>query len=162
MMWTDNFNILLPTALLLVACVFDVKSGRFPNWLFVVTAFCAFSLLVFTQPQVSVWLPVVAIGCVFFIALTPLFFVGALGAGDIKLLFVFCLLTNVQASLWTLTYSLFWGLLMGVLKLALAGELTAFAQSFVLRNPQVQSQKIPYTVALLLGWLTVVSQGGVL
>jgi Flp pilus assembly protein protease CpaA len=161
MMWTDNFNILLPTALLLVACVFDVKTGRFPNWLFVVSAVASFSFLIFKTPQLDLWLPAFAIASVFFVALTPLFFVGALGAGDLKLMFVFCLLTNVQASMWTLTYSLFWGLLMGVLKLALAGELTAFAQSFVLRNPQVQNQKIPYTVALLLGWLSLVSQGGV-
>ncbi len=156
-----ELSLLAPTLLLLIACGFDVKSGRFPNWLFVSSAFLSVLFLGATKTAL---LPVLSslLGSVaFFIALTPLFFFGALGAGDLKLLAVFCLLTSPLISTTVLAYSLFWGLLIGLLKLMFAGQLTTFAQSLILRNPQASQQKIPYTVAILLGWLSFLSVGGV-
>lgn len=147
-----ELSLFLPTLLLLVASGFDLKTGKFPNWLFIT------SLAISIGFTLSLTLLVWAI--VFFICLTPLFFAGVLGAGDIKLLGVFCLLTNPLTSLGVLAYSLFWGLLIGLIKLSLSGQLLTFTQSLVLRTPQTQNQKIPYTVAILLGWLTFLSQGG--
>lgn len=95
-----------------------------------------------------------------FIILTPLVFMKALGAGDIKLMASFCLLTNIFTSGWVFIYSLFWGLLFGLIRMAMAGDLKVFFQSFVLRNPQVKSNKIPYTVAILFGWLSFLTIGG--
>lgn len=152
MIGSQELSTFLPTLLLLVASVFDLKTGKFPNWLFIGSLVISIG---FTVSLTSLlW------ALAFFICLTPLFFAGVLGAGDIKLMGVFCLLTNPMISLSVLTYSLFWGLLMGLIKLFLSGQLLTFTQSFVLRTPQTQNQKIPYTVALLLGWLTFLSQGG--
>lgn len=156
-----DFLILLPTLLLLGASVFDIKTGRFPNWLFVGSASLAFLfVLLHSSSPLHAMTALLSAGFLFLV-LTPLVFLGALGAGDIKLLFVFCLLTQPTTTLWVLAYSLVWGLMMGLIKLSLAGELVTFTQSLVLRTPQVKNQKIPYTVALLLGWLTVLSVGGV-
>ncbi|MBY0384379.1 hypothetical protein K2X05_04400 [bacterium] len=149
---SQELSLFLPTLLLLTACGFDLKTGKFPNWLFVGSL--AISIAFTLSFSASAW------ALAFFICLTPLFFAGVVGAGDIKLMGVFCLLTNPMTSLSVLTYSLFWGLLMGLMKLFLSGQLLTFTQSFVLRTPQTQNQKIPYTVAILLGWLTFLSQGG--
>jgi prepilin peptidase CpaA len=156
-----EFSLLAPTLLLLIASGFDVKSGRFPNWLFVSSAFLSLLFLGSTKTSVIPVLSSLLGSVAFFIALTPLFFFGVLGAGDLKLLAVFCLLTSPLISLSVLAYSLFWGLLIGLLKLMFAGQLITFAQSLILRNPQTSQQKIPFTVALLLGWLSYLSLGGV-
>jgi prepilin peptidase CpaA len=154
-------SLLAPTFLLLIASGFDIKTGRFPNWLFVVSAVVGVFIVSVTK---AAFLPVLGNlfgAAVFFLALTPLFFFGALGAGDLKLMGVFCLLTSPSVSLTVLVYSLFWGLLIGFFKLFFAGELVTFAQSLILRNPQTSEQKIPYTIALLLGWLSYLSAGGI-
>lgn len=153
--------ILFPTLLLVAASAFDIKTGRFPNWLFIVCTLASIGLLLFYKHSLLfVGLSFLSASFLFLV-LTPLFFMGALGAGDLKLLFVLCLLTEPTTTLWVLAYSLFWGLLIGITKLMLAGELLVFTQSLMLNTPQVRSQKIPYTVALLLGWMTLVSTGGV-
>ncbi len=158
-----NFEplILLPTLLLIGASAFDIKTGRFPNWLFLASGITSMVVLL-SSSQSPLFVATAFLSAAFlFLVLTPLVFMGALGAGDLKLLFVFCLLTQPTTTLWVLAYSLFWGALMGVMKLALAGELLVFAQSVILNTPQVRNQKIPYTVALLLGWMTLLSLGGV-
>jgi Flp pilus assembly protein protease CpaA len=156
----NELSLLAPTLLLLIASCFDVKTGRFPNWLFLSSTGASLIFLIFSK---SAFLPIVSsfIGAsVVLFALSPLFFFGILGAGDVKLMSVFCLLTSPSISLSVFAYSLFWGLLMGVLKLTFSGHLVTFAQSFLLRNPQTSQQKIPYTIALLLGWLCYLSVGG--
>lgn len=156
-----ELSLLAPTLLLLIASGFDVKSGRFPNWLFVSSTFLSVLFLGATKLALIPVFGALLGSIAFFIALTPLFFFGALGAGDIKLLAVFCLLTSPLISLSVLAYSLFWGLLMGLLKLMFAGQLMTFAQSLILRTPQASQQKIPFTVAILLGWLSYLSAGGI-
>jgi Flp pilus assembly protein protease CpaA len=158
-----NFEplILFPTLLLVGASVFDIKTGRFPNWLFIASGLTSVGILFVTTLNPMLVATAVLSAAFLFLVLTPLFFMGALGAGDLKLLFVFCVLTQPMTAVWVLAYSLFWGCLMGLMKLAFAGELVTFTQSLLLRTPQVQNQKIPYTVALLLGWLTLLSLGGV-
>jgi Flp pilus assembly protein protease CpaA len=155
-------NILIPTILLLIACGFDLKTGKFPNWLFLVSAgFCAL-LFLFLDDSYLVFANRFLNSFLILLFLSPLVLLRALGGGDLKFLGVFGFATNLHITLNVLIASLFWGLLIGILRMALSGELATFTQSFVLRNPQVKSQKIPYTFALLLGWLTFLSTGGVL
>jgi Flp pilus assembly protein protease CpaA len=152
-------HILVPTLLLIVASVMDVKTGKFPNWLFL-TCLSAAAIWLGAEQGGSELMKGLGAAALAFIILTPLVFLKALGAGDIKLMAVFCLLTDLATTGSVFVYSLFWGLLFGLLKMALSGELKSFAQSFVLRNPQVKSQKIPYTVAILFGWFSFLSVGG--
>ncbi len=157
-----ELSLLAPTLLLLVACGFDVQKGRFPNWLFLTSTAASLCLLGVLKTDFSSVLSSFFGAVVFFMAITPLHFFNVLGAGDLKLLGVFCLLTTPLISVSVLAYSLFWGLVMGLLKLTLSGQLITFTQSFILRTPQTQQQKIPYTIAILLGWLSYLSVGGAL
>ena len=152
-------HIVVPTLLLVVASVFDVKYGKFPNWLFV-ASLCSAALWVGYESGIGEVMKGLGASALVFIVLTPLVFMGALGAGDIKLMAVFCLFTDLSTAGSTFIYSLFWGLLFGFAKMFIAGDLKTFLQSFVLKNPQVKSQKIPYTVAILFGWLSFLTLGG--
>ena len=154
-------NFLIPTLLLCVASALDFSKGKFPNFVFL-SSLAIGSLWVYHTTQSLQVLGLALISAALCIViLFPLFVFNVLGAGDIKLLSVVCLLTSWQTTTSILAYSLFWGLLLGLFKLALSGDLKNFLLSFYLRTPLVP-HKIPYTVALLLGWLTTLQIGGVL
>jgi len=152
-------HILAPTILLLVASVLDLKYGKFPNWLFIVS-FVAAAIWLGWRADAGELMKGLGSAILVFIALSPFVFVRAFGAGDVKLMTAFCLMTDLRATAMVLLYSLFWGLLIGLFRIALAGELKVFTQSFVLRNPQVKNHKVPYTFALLLGWFSLLTLGG--
>lgn len=98
----------------------------------------------------------------FFIALAPLVYFKVFGAGDIKLLTALSLFITVPTTATVLVYSLFWGLLIGLFKILLSGDTKTFFQSFALRTQQVKSQKIPYAVAILMGWFSILVAGDIL
>ena len=150
---------IFPTLLLIMACYFDLRSARFPNWLFV-SSLCIALALKMADSSWLVSLQQLGWSLGFFILITPLVFLKVFGAGDAKLMMSFTLFTNFSTSLNVFLYSLFWGLLIGLLRMALAGQLVTFTSAFVLKNPQVKTNKIPYTFALLLGWLSVATVGG--
>lgn len=89
----------------------------------------------------------------------PLFAARILGGGDVKLFAVFAFAVEPVSMFWTLVYSVIWGALFGTTRAILSRQLLALVRSTyktVGRN-KVQAQeihKIPYTFALLLGWLT--------
>lgn len=153
-------HIFVPTALLMIASVMDVKTGKFPNWMFLTSLIIAAAWLAIESGGSELMRGLGAAALVFII-LTPLVFMKALGAGDIKLLATFCLFTDVWTTGFVFAYSLFWGLLFGLLKMVLSKEIKTFFQSIYLRTPQVKSHKIPYTVAILFGWLSFQVLGGV-
>lgn len=94
------------------------------------------------------------------LALTvPMFGLGILGGGDVKLFAVFALAVDPTSVFWTLVYSVIWGGLFGLTRAALQKQLLALVRNTYRlsgRKPvQVQElHTIPYTFALLLGWFT--------
>lgn len=89
----------------------------------------------------------------------PLFAVGILGGGDVKLFGVFALALDPVSMFWTLLYSFFWGALFGVTRAVVSRQLLALVRNTTkaASRQKIQAQeiqKIPYTFALLLGWLT--------
>jgi len=151
---------IIPTLLLGYAAVLDVKYGKFPNWLFLASLVFG-ALWVGCEFGGSELMERLGTSVLVFAVLIPLVFIKALGAGDIKLLAAFCLMTNLFTTGSVFIYSLFWGLAFGLVKMGMKGDLKTFAQSFVLRTPQVHSHKIPYVVAILAGWLSFLVWGGV-
>ncbi len=89
----------------------------------------------------------------------PLFAVRILGGGDVKLFAVFALALDPLSMFWTLIYSFFWGGFFGVTRAVLSKQLLALVRNTTkaASRQKIQAQeihKIPYTFALLLGWLT--------
>lgn len=88
----------------------------------------------------------------------PLVLVGVLGGGDMKLFAVFGLATNTSAVLGVAIYSLIWGALLGVTRALIMGRfqdlLLSTSQLLWVKGDARQEFKVPYTIALLFGWLT--------
>lgn len=92
----------------------------------------------------------------------PMVLSGMLGGGDMKLYAVFALATNFHATLWVGVYSLFWGALFGVIRSLLMGQGLVLVMNVVglmkkEKPEEAHLTKIPYSVALLMGWLTYLS-----
>jgi Flp pilus assembly protein protease CpaA len=104
------------------------------------------------------------------VATVPLFVMGVLGGGDVKLFAVFALAVDPVSMFWTLVYSVIWGALFGLTRAALQKQLLALVRNTykISGRQRIASQelhRIPYTFALLLGWftqLTFLHAGGVL
>lgn len=155
-----DVHIMMATTLLIVAVIMDMLTGKFPNWLFVLSYILGACWLVFNMDSVGV-MKGILFSIIIFAVLAPLVFLNALGAGDVKLLTAFSLFVGWQTTVDTFIYSLFWGLLLGVLKILLSGEAKNI-KNLAFKKDKSKTNKIPYTVAILLGWMSVLSVGGFL
>lgn len=93
----------------------------------------------------------------------PLVFLGALGAGDMKFMMSFGLIMGTTATFEIFVQALFWGALIGVFQTLLAGKAKVLFNNlvgFAYKLKPVQTQKIPYTVAIFFGWLSYSQLGG--
>ena len=154
-------TLVVPTLILLAGVVDDLKTRKVHNRLVLILMGLALSSSLITWgPHGFVFaliggLVAIAIG-------VPLTISGIIGAGDMKIIVAFGLSTSWTAVLWVYIYSLIWGALLGVFRALLRGEgRVLFAKTFSFATFQkgtpLPLQKIPYTVALLFGWLTLMS-----
>jgi Flp pilus assembly protein protease CpaA len=150
-----------PISFLFAAVVDDLIYKKFHNWLFMALSGLGFVYLFTLAPDgpTSGFYGFLAGGLV----MLPLVLLGITGAGDLKFMMAFGLVTGLDGILWTAVYSLFWGALIGVGQVLLAGRLQQLYANFQMityRMRPTNTHKIPYTVAILLGWLTWIYSGG--
>lgn len=93
----------------------------------------------------------------------PLVFLKVMGGGDMKLFVVLSLLLSFGNMFWVLVLSLGWAALLGLIKAVLDKKslLLAFNIWNLLKWQQVSSDELntfPFSVGLLLAYLTVISQ----
>lgn len=149
----------LPSLILLVGLVDDLKSRKIHNWLIV-------GLLSLTVLAVGIAFGIAGLQqgllglCAGVALCLPLFMGRILGGGDLKLLAVFGMASDWNSVLWVLAYSFFWGALLGLIRAILGGtalELIRNTVQLVLPKSQDKDfhfHRIPYSVALVFGWLT--------
>jgi Flp pilus assembly protein protease CpaA len=146
------------TLVLLAGVVDDLRSRKVHNAL--VLAALALSLL--ASFYFRGWEGSIGGGMAFLLALimtVPLFSLGILGGGDVKLFAAFALCVDPVSMFWTLVYSIIWGALFGLTRAALQKQLLALVRNTYRvsgrKSHMVQElHKMPYTFALLLGWFT--------
>lgn len=94
----------------------------------------------------------------------PMVAAGVIGAGDMKLLMAFGLAVSWTATYNVLLFAIIWGGIFGVIKIALQGELSQLFRNFraLLRKRATKADMhhIPFTVAILLGWLSYLKLNG--
>lgn len=152
---------IIPTLILLAGVVNDIRERKVRNILVVTSALAAIvSTLVFRGINES-GSAMLAFGAALAMTL-PLVLAKVLGAGDMKLLMAFALAVTPQAVFSTFVISIFTGALLGVFRAALSGHFVRVLKNTgsILRGTkpdQLNTTKIPYTVALLFGWLTYLS-----
>lgn len=97
-----------------------------------------------------------------FLLHVPLVYARVLGAGDMKLMMAFGLSTHWQAVLTVSLFALLWGALLGLTRALISGRLLGLIQNTLKIGydraslDPGQLNQIPYTVALLFGWLSYV------
>jgi prepilin peptidase CpaA len=157
------------TLTLLAGLVDDLRSRKVHNTLVLaLLPLVAFASLYFRGMEGTM----TGVGALFLalVATIPLFAMGALGGGDVKLFAVFALAVDPSSMFYTLLYSLVWGAVFGLTRAAVQRQLLALVRNTyrLTSRQRVQVQelhKIPYTFALLLGWftqLTFLRAGGLL
>jgi Flp pilus assembly protein protease CpaA len=151
-------ELMMPTLILLVSTFTDFKFKKVQNWI-VLSLLAIVIVHHAVAGQREIWNEgFLGFGTAILLCL-PLYMAKALGGGDFKIFAVFGLAANPNAVLCTFLFSLFWGSALGIAKAIFAGQGKVFLENFKkilkLQKPDPQTvQKIPYTIALLLGWFT--------
>lgn len=158
--------IVAATAILVAGVVDDLRSRKFHNWLFLACAAFATVVLVVSDGPGAMLLGVLGFVAGFAL-LTPLVLMKIIGAGDMKLMAAFGIVAGWEAVLTVSVAALLWGALFGLLRTVLRGQFKSLASNMfsivILKDRQgLQLQTMPYTVALLMGWLTHLVMTGVM
>lgn len=150
----------------LIGVIDDLKNRKVHNSLIVVFAIVALIVRVVLTGWTGLALGVLALITVIAVTL-PLFMLGALGGGDIKILAAFALLSNWQSMINILMYSVLWGAVLGLARALFQrriSEIFLNLRFMIMHRSQqgLQFQTMPFTVAILFGYLTSLRLEGVL
>lgn len=146
------------SAILLAGVIDDLRSRKVHNWLFLSCA--AFALVVALATGGWAGLSNGVLGFMAGVAVfPPLVLAKMVGAGDMKLLAAFGILAGWSAVLSVAVYALLWGVLFGVIQVIVKGQgkvlINNMLSIVVLKDRQnLVLHKIPFTIALLVGWMT--------
>lgn len=157
---------LIQLAVLAAGVVNDLKSRKVKNWLSLSLAIaCFLAAIVFNGLNQGTFTTMAlsfgtALGMTF-----PLVFARMFGAGDMKLMLAFSLASTASDVFYILIYSLIWGAILGIFQAVLAKQGLQLLQNTykLMTKDKPESEKlhrIPYTVALLFGWLTLQTISG--
>ncbi len=162
---------LFPTLILAIGVIDDVARRKVNNKLNAVLLLLSIVFVVVYFGASGLKMSLLAALSAFALTL-PLFVVRALGGGDVKLFIVFAFATlSPTAVFWTLLFSFVCGAILGLFRVIFQGNFmqllhNLFAIITFNKAENIKYHKIPYTVALLMGWLTYItfmtSKGGVL
>jgi prepilin peptidase CpaA len=151
-------SLLIPSLILLVAVIFDVKTYKIPNeWVVISIILALLSSYYFYDFE---GLKQGAMGAgIAIMMMLPLVLLGVLGAGDMKLMFAFGLASTYPAVFTVIVFSFLWAAIVGLLFAVLKGRAVELLMHMFRIVTTGQSdkeglQKIPYTIALMLGWIT--------
>jgi prepilin peptidase CpaA len=164
----SNFGVMLPTlvatAILAAGVVDDFRSRKFHNWLFLVcVAVAALSVLLAGGVQsFSIALLGLLAGVAVFL---PLVMMKIIGAGDMKLMAAFGLAAGWDAVLQVAVFGLLWGAVFGVLATVFRGQgrvlvYNMFSIVMIRERKGLVLHKIPFTIAIFMGWLTFLTLRG--
>lgn len=151
-------KVAVATGILIWAVIEDMRSRKFSNRSFLIAAAVALVVALLTggtSEIISLTLGFGA-GIVFFL---PLVLVGAIGAGDMKLMAAFGILVGWHAVMWTGIYGLVWGAVFGLIQIAMRGQLRVLKDNVLnlaitRERGNLQLHHIPFTAPLLLGWMS--------
>ncbi len=152
-------TVIFPSIVLMVAVVFDLFYKKFPNYLFItffIIAFCSqvyvSGLAVGLGASLASLVTMSALGLV-------LCYIGALGAGDVKLLFVLSIFIPGKI-IDVLILSIIWGGILGLVSALFHGKLKQLVlnmKNLIIYNVKPEKQNlsfIPYTVCFFLAFIT--------
>lgn len=148
----------LAALLLLAGVVNDLRSRQVRNQIVIVGFVVGLVFMISTQGFTGLMVATLSV-LTAAAAVLPLYLMRVLGGGDVKLYLSVSVLLGWQSALITLIGSIIWGSILGITQVLLKGQGKAFAHNMMaLANraklQETQVHKIPFTVALLFGFLT--------
>lgn len=154
---TEFYYYILPTLILIVGVVDDLRTKKIHNKLVIVLlAIAALYQFAFFGPT-GLLQGLMASGLAFLI-FVPMVLSKMLGAGDMKLMLAFGMSTIWVNVLWTSIYSLVWAAVFGIIYAISHKKLTGLLVNTIdlakfKKGASDNTLKIPYSIALLMGWL---------
>ncbi|MCB0390204.1 MAG: prepilin peptidase [Bdellovibrionales bacterium] len=153
-------HLIIPTLILVIGVGNDLKSRKVRNYLILIFIFCSIANTFYFSGVDGLKMGgislLVALGCCL-----PLVLPKIMGAGDMKLLMAFAINVAPMSTFYVFMYSFIWGALLGLLQALLKGQgMSLFHNTIAIVTSGKKAvspeklHKIPYTVALLFGWLT--------
>ncbi len=149
--------LIAPSAVLIAGLIDDLRSKKIHNKLVILLLALAaiYQFVVFGQPGLVNGLMASGFALLIFL---PMVLSRMLGAGDMKLMLAFGMSTLWINVLWTSVYAIIWGAVFGILHALLQKKFKHLffnTINLVASKGKVSSetQKIPFTVPLLLGWI---------
>jgi prepilin peptidase CpaA len=152
--------------ILIAGVIDDLRSRKFHNWLFL--ACCALALLsvLIVNGWTGLYLSVFGFAAGIAVLL-PFVLMGMIGAGDMKLMAAFGIVAGWNTVFSVAVMSLIWGAIFGVVKMAVSGQLKVLLNNMISivtlnKRERLELHQIPYTIALLMGWLSHLVYQGIL
>lgn len=138
---------------LIVAVYFDLTTAKFPNkfFLFFLALNTALVLILSGFSGLSVGLLTFSVAV---LLMLPVYMIKMLGGGDVKLILALSPLLLLDEFIGFLMMSFVWGGVFGFLRTALGGSVRSLLVNtlFLTKKVTVASERIPFTVGILLGW----------
>ena len=165
-MRTEWIQIIVASIILLAGAIDDLRSRKVHNSLILIAAGAALISAALLGGLVGVLQGFLGLSMAFAVC-WPLVVIGIIGAGDMKLLMAFGLATTWIASFQVIVFALIWGAIFGVILAILKGEALQVLKNLkaiVLRQTggqPISIHKIPFTIALIFGWLSFLKYDGV-
>lgn len=156
-------SLIIPTIILFVALLTDIKTRKIPNVWIIVSVVLALANSYYFYEFDGLKQGAQAAGLALALTL-PLVLIGALGAGDMKLMFAFGMATTYSSVFSVLVFSFIWAAIVGVAFAIFKGQGAALFKNTIRvvtsnKDSTPELQKIPYTIALALAWLTYIAIG---
>jgi len=150
-------NILLGI-MLGVAVASDMRTRKIPNKLVISFFVIATVASILISGFASTWTAIASVLTAVAFVL-PMYLLRAIGGGDFKLMIAVSPLLSWEGVIVLILASLLWGSLIGIFSAISHGQFRGLAQNLVAivmrAKPKKESlHKIPYSVAILFGWIT--------
>lgn len=159
-----SLNVLVASLILGAGVVDDLRSRKVHNWLAVLCLVIGLASNVYSQGWYGLQVGILSAVVAFAVA-APLFFLRIVGGGDLKIFVAFAASVTWIAALTTGFYSLVWGGIFGLIQAIAQGQATSLFTNMKTLTVQRKTEglslhKIPFTVALLVGWFTTLKLEG--
>jgi Flp pilus assembly protein protease CpaA len=146
---------------LIISVISDLRSKKISNQMIISFFVIGLIIQVMLSGFSGLWISASSFAAAFTLGL-PFYLMRMFGGGDFKLLMAISVLLQWQVVAATILISFIWGALLGVLQVALKGQLPLFFSNLfavVKRKPVSENtlHMIPFSVAIFFGCLTSIS-----
>ena len=138
---------------LVVAVYFDLTTAKFPNKFFLLFSCINILLVSILGGWSALTVGLLTLG-VAVLLMVPVYMIRMLGGGDIKLILAISPILLLDEFIGFLLMSFVWAAVFGFLRSAIGGSVRSLLVNtlFLTKKVTVASERIPFTVGILLGW----------